>query len=409
MGLGYWIWMIPLASENTSIGIVTDETVHPYASYAHSYEETVAWISEHEPALAHLLAGREPLDFKRLRNFSYSSCRVFSSDRWSCVGEAAVFLDPFYSPGGDYIAVGNTITTELIRRDREGRFDRETADLYNDLFLRTMFPTSLEIFRGSYITFGYPQIYTTKMLWDAMIYWGAGPCQLFIQGMLREPQSVREYLPVARRITALEKRIQQLFRDWAKNSCPRAHYDYYDFSLVPFLHLVYLDLMVRKNKEQFLNDLRLNLDRLEEAAQVVFRQAVGETMPEQLERLQGRWVNAWAISLSPDNWEADGLFLPESEPRDLTVMQHALFPNLFGPLPRSAQWYADVLSFCMHFLRGRPFYVFQECVRRFLSLHSRMIYRRLFVKDQRSAPRCEVPSVTVPETAACHDEAVAAS
>ena len=44
-----------------------------------------------------------------MKDYSYSSERVFSKDRWACTGEAALFADPFYSPGTDLIAVANTL------------------------------------------------------------------------------------------------------------------------------------------------------------------------------------------------------------------------------------------------------------------------------------------------------------
>src|SRR5205809_1084500 len=51
MGRGYWVWMIPLSSGNTSIGIVTDERIHPFKTY--STESTARqWLAEHEPTLA---------------------------------------------------------------------------------------------------------------------------------------------------------------------------------------------------------------------------------------------------------------------------------------------------------------------------------------------------------------------
>jgi hypothetical protein len=45
-------------------------------------------------------------DFLKVRHFSYGCKQEFSgSDRWCLVGEAGAFLDPFYSPGSDYIAI----------------------------------------------------------------------------------------------------------------------------------------------------------------------------------------------------------------------------------------------------------------------------------------------------------------
>ena len=66
-------------------------------------------------------------DFVFLRDFSYGCKQVFSADRWALTGEAGVFLDPFYSPGSDFIAIANTYITELIARDRAGRADRRRA------------------------------------------------------------------------------------------------------------------------------------------------------------------------------------------------------------------------------------------------------------------------------------------
>ncbi|OLE26875.1 MAG: hypothetical protein AUG49_07110 [Catenulispora sp. 13_1_20CM_3_70_7] len=98
MGAGYWVWMIPLSSGNTSIGIVTDDDIHPFRTYS-TEEKALQWIAEHEPALASFIKDAEPIDFLRVRNASYSSEQIFSHHRWACVGEAGVFLDAFYSPG----------------------------------------------------------------------------------------------------------------------------------------------------------------------------------------------------------------------------------------------------------------------------------------------------------------------
>ena len=47
----------------------------------------------------------------RSSDFSYGCKQVYSgADRWCLVGEAGAFLDPFYSPGSDFIAMANTFT-----------------------------------------------------------------------------------------------------------------------------------------------------------------------------------------------------------------------------------------------------------------------------------------------------------
>ena len=66
-------------------------------------------------------------DFLFFRHFSYGCKQVFSGDRWALTGEAGLFLDPFYSPGTDFIAIANTYICELVGRDRAQRVDQAAA------------------------------------------------------------------------------------------------------------------------------------------------------------------------------------------------------------------------------------------------------------------------------------------
>ncbi|MGB1316651.1 MAG: NAD(P)/FAD-dependent oxidoreductase, partial [Flavobacteriales bacterium] len=99
MGIGYWVWLIPLSSGATSIGIVTQNDIHNFSAYSRNYETSLEWLKKNEPQLAEHLKGKEPLDFRKIKNYSYGSEQLFSEDGWSCVGEAGIFSDPFYSPG----------------------------------------------------------------------------------------------------------------------------------------------------------------------------------------------------------------------------------------------------------------------------------------------------------------------
>ena len=53
-GPGYWVWMIPLASNAHSIGIVADEALHPLATI-NRHDKAMAWLRDHQPRLATLL------------------------------------------------------------------------------------------------------------------------------------------------------------------------------------------------------------------------------------------------------------------------------------------------------------------------------------------------------------------
>src|SRR5690606_37522174 len=120
-GPGYWFWLIPLASGAHSLGIVCDAKMHPLETM-NTHAKAMDWLHRHQPQVAQCLErdGHAVQDFLFLRNFSYSATQLFSTRRWAITGEAGVFLDPFYSPGSDFIAIANTYICDLIARDAAG-------------------------------------------------------------------------------------------------------------------------------------------------------------------------------------------------------------------------------------------------------------------------------------------------
>jgi flavin-dependent dehydrogenase len=115
VGAGYWVWLIPLSSGSHSVGIVADPSLHPLEKI-NSFDKAMDWFKTHQPRLFDELDGKRHLlqDFAFFKRFSYGCKQVFSAQRWALTGEAGLFLDPFYSPGSDFIAIGNTYITELI-------------------------------------------------------------------------------------------------------------------------------------------------------------------------------------------------------------------------------------------------------------------------------------------------------
>ena len=45
MGDGYWVWLIPLATNKTSVGIVTQESIHPFETF-NTYERAIKWLHD---------------------------------------------------------------------------------------------------------------------------------------------------------------------------------------------------------------------------------------------------------------------------------------------------------------------------------------------------------------------------
>lgn len=319
MGKGYWVWLIPLSSGSTSVGIVALEDVHPFAGF-NTYPAALQWLRTHEPVLAAYIEGREPLDFKVMRRYSYSSRQVFSEERWACVGEAGVFSDPFYSPGTDMIGFANTAATEMIRLDLEGELAPETVTEFNRFILALNELLTHNIQQG-YPLFGSAVVSAAKLIWDVTVAWSIYGPQMF-NSIYVDAEKNAQVRKVTGKFFLLTQQMHRLFVDWEAKSPGRLTFDFIDYLTIPFLKRLRLrNLRSGKSLQELIDDHVENMERLEELAQVLFLLAVEDVMPERLDQFPAPvWLNAWHVGLDPARWP-DRLFRPTSAPRDLEGMR----------------------------------------------------------------------------------------
>ena len=213
MGIGYWVWLIPLGSGSHSFGIVADGDLHPFARI-NRFERAMDWLREFEPQCADVMEAHTSQleDFLALQHFAHGCARVVSSDRWALVGEAGVFTDPFYSPGSDFIAMGNDYAADLIVRDARGEDIEARADAYNTTYLR-LFDAFIRLYDGQYPIMGSAQVMTAKVSWDNACYW-AITALLFFQRRLLQPEFMASIEPLMRRFFVLHARMQQFLNAW---------------------------------------------------------------------------------------------------------------------------------------------------------------------------------------------------
>ena len=212
-GAGYWVWLIPLSSGAHSVGIVADPALHPLEQM-NSFERALDWLQRFQPALAQQVAQRQDklLDFRFLRRFSHRCKQVFSADRWAITGDAGVFLDPFYSPGSDYIGMANGYIVDLIMRDRAGTPFASHATLYQQLYF-SFYESTLALYQDQYPLFGNARIMPLKVIWDYTFYWGVF-CQLVFQGHLTDLAFLAALRADLDRANALNRHMQTFFRTW---------------------------------------------------------------------------------------------------------------------------------------------------------------------------------------------------
>jgi hypothetical protein len=214
-GPGYWLWLIPLSSGSHSVGIVADQAMHPLSGM-NSFDKAMQWMHVHQPRVARAL---EPLrdrlqDFAFLRNFSYGCKQVFSPQRWALTGEAGLFLDPFYSPGSDFIAISNTYIAALIAKDLAGEEFAPYAGVYEQLYF-SFYEATLAMYTGQYGLFGDARVLPVKVVWDYTYYWGV-LAPLFCSGRIADLASISRLRDELAGAKALNLAMQGWLRAWSE-------------------------------------------------------------------------------------------------------------------------------------------------------------------------------------------------
>ena len=220
VGEGYWVWLIPLASGSHSVGIVADPRFHPLESM-NTFDKAMDWLAERQPRLHDELARRRHLlqDFAFFRRFSYDCKTVLSAQRWALAGESGRFLDPFYSPGSDFIAIGNTYITELIARDRARQPLEAHVQIYEQI-LRSFYDSTMALYVDQYSLFGDPEVLPAKVLWDYAYYWSV-PSQMFFQQRLADLTLLSRLRNELLQCQHLNVAVQGFLRAWSALSARR--------------------------------------------------------------------------------------------------------------------------------------------------------------------------------------------
>lgn len=120
IGDGWWSWWIPLKGGDMSVGVVFDQRLVSFPDGPNIGERLRDFLSRH-PVARELLEHAEHVEGDRhwRRNLAYQSER-FAGDGFALVGDAAAFMDPFYSPGMDWISYTASRAADTITRQRAG-------------------------------------------------------------------------------------------------------------------------------------------------------------------------------------------------------------------------------------------------------------------------------------------------
>jgi len=170
-GFGYWIWVIPLGNGETSIGVVFDKRL---IDLHHSKDRAADFIAflKANPALAELLDGASPRldDLRFYAHLPYSS-KQYMGNGWALLGDAASFLDPYYSPGLDHASFTAEATAEIVGLDAKGMDIAARMAEHNEAFVRSYWRFFRCIFQDKYYYMGEADLLAAAMILDTAHYY----------------------------------------------------------------------------------------------------------------------------------------------------------------------------------------------------------------------------------------------
>lgn len=174
-GRGWWCWVIPLSGGQTSVGLVYHKDLFQLpgdGSLRERYEDFLRQRS----GLGGLLADAEidGDDFMAYSHLPYKTSRYMDRG-WALIGDAAAFMDPYYSPGLDHAAISIYATARLIEQDLDGRLDAGALDAalgrHNGEFLRSYDRWLEALYLGKYELMGDAELTACAFLVDTSLYY----------------------------------------------------------------------------------------------------------------------------------------------------------------------------------------------------------------------------------------------
>ena len=228
------------------------------------------WLRANEPTCYSVLDKKrdDVLDFRVIKHFAHSSGKLYSNDRWAVTGESGVFLDPFYSPGTDFIALNNTFLSDLILRNLSGEDIQARVNIYERTHF-ALFENWVPIYRNMYPLWGLTQTMVLKIFWDWATYWSV-PTLLFTNEGYTNILVLRDLFAsegsVGQRFGELNGKIQELFIGWAKYDDGVFTEKYIDPFDVGYLQEFHRGIDERFDSKGLVEKVKQNLGVLEEIA-----------------------------------------------------------------------------------------------------------------------------------------------
>lgn len=217
-GEGFWFWVIPLQGK-TSLGLVFDTAVLDPRS-VNTAEKLITWICREFPLFTRDLPQRRIDHFAGMPSYSYDCAQTLSASRWAMTGMSGRFSDPLYSPGGDLIAIHNTLIADAIATADDGELAGKVR-AYEQL-LRSVYEAYVPSYAESYNVLGDPDAFTLKYTWELTIYF-AFYVFPFINDLFTDRRFLLTFFNRFSRLGPLNRNLQRFlaaYARWSQENLP---------------------------------------------------------------------------------------------------------------------------------------------------------------------------------------------
>jgi flavin-dependent dehydrogenase len=175
-GYGWWCWVIPLGGGETSVGLVYDHRLFQWPVGGRVQERYHDFVTRRIAGLRELLAEAtmDEDDFLAYGHLPYRT-RRYMAPGWALVGDAASFIDPYYSPGLDHASMSVYATVRLLARDLGGELEPAALEgavaHHNELFLRSYDRWLEALYLDKYEILGDAELTVASFLFDTGMYY----------------------------------------------------------------------------------------------------------------------------------------------------------------------------------------------------------------------------------------------
>lgn len=227
LGPGWWAWCIPLKGGDVSIGVVFDQRFVKWPEGASLGQRLKDFLTEH-PVGAELLekAQWKEGDVLWRKNLPYYST-TFAGDGFAIVGDAGAFMDPFYSPGMDWVSFTCWSSSRLILAQQSGESLDARLRMHNETFTRSYDRWFQAVYKDKYEYMGDFDLMRIGFQLDLGLYYLGVASQPFKRGLeaLAEPPfSTAPSIPAFLLMRTYNRRLAAMARSrrkrgvWGRNN-----------------------------------------------------------------------------------------------------------------------------------------------------------------------------------------------